>query len=117
MDYIYDNAMQTNQSSDTKGRNLGQDWHTLCSLAKENGWTKDEEDITKFWKERKYYSWRNIYSKRTEWRQRWKCERHILTGVSYCLDLLKVVSSRGKSGWPHSEWKCSCCLVMFVFGF
>ena len=46
------NGLEINQRSYTKGRNLEQDWDTVLSAAKENGWTKDKDDMTNFWKER-----------------------------------------------------------------
>ena len=41
---IAEKAWQITQSSDTKGKNLEQ---TMLSLAKENGCTKDKEDMAK----------------------------------------------------------------------
>ena len=44
---IAEKAWQLTQSSNTKGQTLKQDWDTSMSLAKENGWTKDTENMAK----------------------------------------------------------------------
>ena len=41
------------QSSDTKGKHPEQDWDILLSGAKDNGWTKEKEEMATAWKDKK----------------------------------------------------------------
>ena len=52
-DFIFGKTCQMNQSSDTKGKNLERNREAKLTFAKEHGWSKHEEEMTKFWKERK----------------------------------------------------------------
>ena len=42
-----------NQSSDTKGKTLERNREAKLTFATEHGWSKHEEEMTKFWKEGK----------------------------------------------------------------
>ena len=46
-----DKARLLAQISHTRGQILEQDWGTLLSLAKENRWSEDRENVTKVWME------------------------------------------------------------------
>ena len=57
---IAEKAWQVSRSSDTRGQKLEQDWGGLLNLAKENGWAKDREEISKFWSSGKKDNQKNI---------------------------------------------------------
>ena len=42
-------AWQLSQRINTKGKKLEQVWDSVLSLAKDNGWEKDKEEMTRFW--------------------------------------------------------------------
>ena len=46
-------AWKLKQSSETKSQNLEHDWDEVMTLAKELGWSKAEDEMSRSWKEKK----------------------------------------------------------------
>ena len=50
VDAVTEHVWKMSQRSDTKQKNLIQDWDTLfMNLVKEHGWTKDVQDVGRIW--------------------------------------------------------------------